>query len=158
MLLYYFAFKLGNVCLIVLSPVYDTNTLMYLFEGYLLYKYSYWLFLLQKGDRVIAFTDYGAWGELVVAPAKYVFKMPSNMSYQDGAALPMNFLSAYIMLFDIGNLQKGMSVFAHNIGGGVVSLEFVLLYSDLIMFVYLKFKDVIYNVWYYLYFSPWQQQ
>lgn len=56
-----------------------------------------------------------------MAPAKYVFKIPSNMSYQDGAALPMNFLTAYIMLFDIGNLQKGMSVFAHNIGGGVVS-------------------------------------
>ncbi|KAL4235182.1 Type I Polyketide synthase [Mactra antiquata] len=71
------------------------------------------------GDRVIGFTDYGAWGELVVVKAKYVYKMPSNMTYQDGAALPMNFLSAYIMLFDIGNLKKGMSVFVHNVGGGV---------------------------------------
>ncbi|KAH3768721.1 synaptic vesicle membrane protein VAT-1 homolog-like [Dreissena polymorpha] len=71
------------------------------------------------GDHVIAFTDYGAWGELVVASARYVFKMPSNMSYQDAAALPMNYLAAHIMLFDISNLQKGMSVFAQNIGGGV---------------------------------------
>ncbi|XP_053401456.1 synaptic vesicle membrane protein VAT-1 homolog-like [Mercenaria mercenaria] len=70
-------------------------------------------------DRVIAFTDYGAWSEVVTVPAKFVYKMPSNMSYHDGAALPMNYLTAYIMLFDIGNLQKGMSVFSHNIGGGV---------------------------------------
>ncbi|XP_052815374.1 synaptic vesicle membrane protein VAT-1 homolog-like [Mya arenaria] len=71
------------------------------------------------GDHVMAFTDYGAWGEVVVAPASLVFKMPSNMSYAEGAALPMNYLTAYIMLFDIANLHKGMSVFAHNIGGGV---------------------------------------
>jgi len=70
---------------------------------------------------VIAFLDYGAWGEVVVAPAALVFKMPSNMSYAEGAALPMNYLTAYMMLFDIANLRKGMSVFAHNIGGGVVS-------------------------------------
>jgi len=71
------------------------------------------------GDQVIGFCNYGAWGERVTIHANYVYKMPSNMSYQDGAALPMNYLSAYIMLFDIANLRKGMTVFAHNIGGGV---------------------------------------
>ncbi|XP_060564078.1 synaptic vesicle membrane protein VAT-1 homolog-like isoform X2 [Ruditapes philippinarum] len=70
-------------------------------------------------DRVIGFINYGAWGEKVTVQAKYVYKMPSNMSYQDGSALPMNYLAAYIMLFDIGNLKKGMTVFSHNIGGGV---------------------------------------
>ena len=71
---------------------------------------------------MIAFCDYGAWGELVLVPANYVYKMPSNMSYQDGAALTMNYLTAYIMLFDIANLRKGMSVFFHDVGGGVVSI------------------------------------
>lgn len=71
------------------------------------------------GDHVIGFCDYGAMGEMVVVPANYVYKMPSNMSYQDGAALAMNYLTAYIMLFDIANLRKGMSVFFHNVGGGV---------------------------------------
>lgn len=71
------------------------------------------------GDHVIGFSDYGAWGELVVVSANYVYKMPSNMSYQDGAALTMNYLTAYIMLFDIANLRKGMSVFFHDVGGGV---------------------------------------
>ena len=74
----------------------------------------------QVGDQVICFSNYGAWGEVAVVPAKFVYKMPSNMSYQDGAALPMNYLAAYIMLFDIANLRKDMSVFAQNIGGGMV--------------------------------------
>ncbi|KAL3859781.1 hypothetical protein ACJMK2_009975 [Sinanodonta woodiana] len=71
------------------------------------------------GDRVIAFTDYSAWAEHVAVPVQYVYKMPSNMSYQDGAALPMHYLTAYIMLFDIGNLRKGQSVFLHSVGGGL---------------------------------------
>jgi NADPH:quinone reductase-like Zn-dependent oxidoreductase len=80
-------------------------------------------------DRVIGFINYGAWGEKVTVPAKYVYKMPSNMSYQDGSALPMNYLAAYIMLFDIGNLKKGMTVFSHNIGGGVVSKNIFCLFD-----------------------------
>lgn len=43
------------------------------------------------------------------------------MSYQDGAALPMSYLTAYILLFDIANLRQGQSVFTHSVGGGVVS-------------------------------------
>ncbi|WAR11783.1 VAT1L-like protein [Mya arenaria] len=50
----------------------------------------------EVGDHVMAFTDYGAWGEVVVAPASLVFKMPSNMSYAEGAALPMNYLTAQL--------------------------------------------------------------
>lgn len=70
---------------------------------------------------MIGFCDYGAWAELVTLPAQYVYKMPDNMSFQDGAALCMNYLTAYIMLFDMANLRKGQSVFVHNVGGGVVS-------------------------------------
>ena len=75
---------------------------------------------LQVGDRVIGFADYGAWSEVVAVPSQYVYRMPDNMSFQDGAALPMSYLSAYIMLYDMGNLRRGQSVFAHSIGGGVV--------------------------------------
>ncbi|KAL5020886.1 hypothetical protein ScPMuIL_000041 [Solemya velum] len=71
------------------------------------------------GDRVIGFVNFCAWAELVAVPAHLVFKMPDNMSFQDGAALPMNYLAAYIMLFDIGGLRKGQSVFVHSTGGGV---------------------------------------
>ncbi len=43
------------------------------------------------------------------------------MSFQDGAALLMNYLTAHLLLFDIGNLRNGQSVLVHSVGGGVVS-------------------------------------
>lgn len=80
--------------------------------------------IIQVGDRVVGFCDYNAWAEMVTLPSHYVYKMPDNMSYQDGAALCMNYLTAYIMLFDMANLRKGQSVFVHSVGGGVVSSRF----------------------------------
>ncbi len=80
------------------------------------------IFSLQVGDRVVALPEYRAWAELVVVPAKYVFSIPSNMSYQDAAAIAMNFLVAHILLFDLGNLRPGKSVLFHSAGGGVVSI------------------------------------
>uniref|UniRef100_K1Q9Q6 Synaptic vesicle membrane protein VAT-1-like protein n=1 Tax=Magallana gigas TaxID=29159 RepID=K1Q9Q6_MAGGI len=71
------------------------------------------------GDRVIGFCDYKAWSEVVAIPSQFVYKMPENMSFQDGAALPMSYLTAYILLFDIANLRQGQSVFTHSVGGGV---------------------------------------
>lgn len=74
---------------------------------------------INVGDRVIALTDYKAWAELVVAPVTHVYKMPDNMSYPDGAALPMNYITAYVLLFDLANVRKGQSVLVHSAGGGV---------------------------------------
>nr|KAG5707468.1 hypothetical protein BaRGS_011972 [Batillaria attramentaria] len=71
------------------------------------------------GDRVIALTDYKAWAELVAAPATHVYKIPDNMSFQDGAALLMHYVTAYILLFDLANLRKGQSLLLHSAGGGV---------------------------------------
>lgn len=71
------------------------------------------------GDRVVALPEYRAWAELVVVPSKYVFAIPSNMSYQDAAAITMNYIVAYILLFDLGNLSAGKSILLHSAGGGV---------------------------------------
>lgn len=62
-----------------------------------------------------------AWAELVCIPAQFVYHMPSGMSFQDGAALLMNYLTAHLLLFEIGNLRNGQSVLVHSVGGGVVS-------------------------------------
>ena len=75
----------------------------------------------QVGDRVIGIIDNGAWAELVAMPAQYVYKIPANMSFQDGAALFMNYVTAYMLLFDIGGLRAGQNVLVHSVGGGVVS-------------------------------------
>ncbi|KAK6178340.1 hypothetical protein SNE40_013139 [Patella caerulea] len=74
---------------------------------------------LKVGDRVIGFSDYKCWAELVAIPAKYVYKMPDNMSFHEGASMPMNFVTAYVLLFDIANLRKGQSLLLHAVAGGV---------------------------------------
>ncbi|KAK2184204.1 hypothetical protein NP493_278g03005 [Ridgeia piscesae] len=74
---------------------------------------------LKIGDRVIAVTDYRAWAESVCVPAQFVYKMPAGMTFQDGAAFFMNYVTAYVLLFEIGNLRPGQSVLVHSAGGGV---------------------------------------
>uniref|UniRef100_A0ACB8E9C8 Type I Polyketide synthase n=1 Tax=Sphaerodactylus townsendi TaxID=933632 RepID=A0ACB8E9C8_9SAUR len=74
------------------------------------------------GDRVMAFVNYNAWAEVVCTPLEFVYKIPDDMSFSEAAAFPMNFVTAYMMLFEVANLREGMSVLVHSVGGGVVSL------------------------------------
>ncbi|XP_065204763.1 synaptic vesicle membrane protein VAT-1 homolog-like [Planococcus citri] len=71
------------------------------------------------GDKVVALPEFKAWAELVVVPSKYVFAVPSNMSYHEAAAITMNYIVAYILLFELGHLSEGKSVLFHSAGGGV---------------------------------------
>ncbi|XP_074864647.1 synaptic vesicle membrane protein VAT-1 homolog-like isoform X2 [Carettochelys insculpta] len=71
------------------------------------------------GDRVMAFVNYNAWAEVVCTPAEFVYKIPDDMSFSEAAAFPMNFVTAYMMLFEVANLREGMSVLVHSAGGGV---------------------------------------
>lgn len=71
------------------------------------------------GDRVLAVTDYKAWTEHVAVSESFVYKLPTNMSYEEGAALFMNYVTAYILLFELGNLRANQSVLVHSAGGGV---------------------------------------
>ncbi|XP_069755551.1 synaptic vesicle membrane protein VAT-1 homolog-like [Narcine bancroftii] len=72
------------------------------------------------GDRVMAFVNYSAWGEVVCTPLEFVYKIPNDMGFAEAAAFPMNFVTAYMMLFEVANLRQGMSVLVHSAGGGVV--------------------------------------
>jgi len=71
------------------------------------------------GDRVVALPEYRAWAELVAVPARYVYHIPADLSYLDAAAIAMNYLVAYILLFELGGLAPGKSVLVHSAGGGV---------------------------------------
>lgn len=77
--------------------------------------------MFQVGDRVVALPDYKGWAELVTVPETAIFKLPENMSYSDAAAITMNYVVAYIMLFDLSCLTPGKSLLVHSAGGGVVS-------------------------------------
>ncbi|GCB64729.1 hypothetical protein scyTo_0000320, partial [Scyliorhinus torazame] len=78
------------------------------------------------GDRVMAFVNYSAWGEVVCTPMEFVYKIPDDMGFAEAAAFPMNFVTAYMMLFEVANLREGMSVLLHSAGGGVALLPDVL--------------------------------
>lgn len=71
------------------------------------------------GDRVAALTEYKAWAELVTVPAKHAYILPATMSFDDAAAVLMNYVVAYALLFDIGNLREKQTVLMHSVGGGV---------------------------------------
>jgi len=71
------------------------------------------------GDRVVALPEYRAWAELVNVPQQFVFPLPSDLSFLDAAALTMNYIVAYILLFELGGLTPGKSVLVHSAGGGV---------------------------------------
>lgn len=84
----------------------------------------------QVGDRVVALPEFKAWAELCAVPTKYVFKIPDELSFQDAAAMAMNYLVAYIIVYDLLSLRSGKSVVLHSAGGGVVSI-----YSTLFLFL-----------------------
>jgi NADPH:quinone reductase-like Zn-dependent oxidoreductase len=71
------------------------------------------------GDRVLALVRFGGHAEAVVFPAAHAIPMPPGMTFEQGAALPVNYLTAYHALFRVGNLSRGQSVLVHMAAGGV---------------------------------------
>lgn len=71
------------------------------------------------GDRVIAFTRFGGHADTICVPANQVMSMPEGMSFEEGAAIPVNYLTAYHMLFRVGALLPGQRVLIHMAAGGV---------------------------------------
>ncbi|HND13227.1 MAG TPA: medium chain dehydrogenase/reductase family protein [Pseudomonadota bacterium] len=71
------------------------------------------------GDRVLAMPKFGGYSDTVVLPANQVIRMPDKMSFEEGAALPVAYLTAHHMMLFVGNLRKGMRVLIHSAAGGV---------------------------------------
>ena len=73
------------------------------------------------GDRVAA-TPYGtsaAYAELVRAPADLCFPVPAGMPATTGAALPLNYLTAYAAVEHAARPRAGERVLVHAAAGGV---------------------------------------
>ena len=71
------------------------------------------------GKPVIAMTRFGGQAELVVAPVAQIFEKPERLSFEQGAAIPVNYLTAWALLVTMGGLRKDEAVLIHNAGGGV---------------------------------------
>ena len=74
---------------------------------------------LEPGSRVFGVVPYGAAAERAVIPAASAFPLPDRLSYDEGAALPMNYLTALFALQERGRLRAGETVLVHGAAGGV---------------------------------------
>lgn len=73
----------------------------------------------KKGDSVFALTRFGGYSDTLVVPANQVFPVPSSLSMEEGAAIPVNYLTAWLMLVTQANVQAGDKVLIHAVAGGV---------------------------------------
>jgi NADPH2:quinone reductase len=71
------------------------------------------------GDRVAAFCMLGAFAEVVAAPDFMCFKLPDELDFAQGAALVLNYHTAYFALKLRGRLKDGDWVLVHGGAGGV---------------------------------------
>lgn len=71
------------------------------------------------GTRVLTMTRFGGQAELVCVPAGQVLTMPEAMSFEEGAALPVNYITAYHALFRVAALRPREKVLVHMAAGGV---------------------------------------
>ena len=74
---------------------------------------------LQLGQRVIAMTGFGGYSEEVIVDSNRVVPIPDNISFDQAAAMPVTYGTAYHMLVHLGGLKKGDSVLIHHAAGGV---------------------------------------
>jgi NADPH2:quinone reductase len=71
------------------------------------------------GDRVVGFVLIGGFAELAVAQADMVFPLPDDVTFEQGAALPLNYLTAHFALVIRGRMTPGETVLVHGAAGGV---------------------------------------
>jgi synaptic vesicle membrane protein VAT-1 len=71
------------------------------------------------GGRVLALVHFGGHADVVCVPAEQVFGIPDGMSFEEAAAIPLNYLTAYHLLFRVANIRPGERVLVHMAAGGV---------------------------------------
>ncbi|MCC2684220.1 MAG: NADPH:quinone oxidoreductase [Paenibacillaceae bacterium] len=71
------------------------------------------------GDRVCALLPGGGYAQKAVIPARMAMSIPDRLSYEEAAAIPEVFLTAYLNLFLLGGLASGESVLIHAGASGV---------------------------------------
>src|ERR1700752_1752160 len=71
------------------------------------------------GERVLAGTRFGGYAEIVNASADDTVALPESMSFEQGAAVPVNYATAWAALHGYGSLRAGERVLVHAAAGGV---------------------------------------
>lgn len=74
---------------------------------------------LAAGDRVVALTRFGGYSDAIVVPAAQALPIPERLGFEQAAAIPVSYLTAWLMLVRLGNLQAGETVLVHAAAGSV---------------------------------------
>ncbi len=74
-----------------------------------------------NGERVMGYTQWGAFAELVAARKALLWPVPTGWNPEEGAAFPVNFFTAYFAYWKAGLLDppKDARVLIHAVAGGV---------------------------------------
>jgi NADPH2:quinone reductase len=71
------------------------------------------------GDRVFASAGFGGFAERAAMDARGVYPLPDDMSFEEGAALPIIYPTSYAGLVFRADLQPGEDLLVHAAAGGV---------------------------------------
>lgn len=74
---------------------------------------------LSIGDRVVAGTRFGGYAEEVCVDQRDVFELPESLTFTEGAAIPVNYATAWAALEGYGNLRRGERILVNAAAGGV---------------------------------------
>ena len=74
---------------------------------------------LKVGARVLVLTRFGGYSDRLVVPGSQVTPIPESLSFEQAAAIPVNYLTAWLMLVHLGNVRPGDKVLVHAAAGGV---------------------------------------
>jgi NADPH:quinone reductase-like Zn-dependent oxidoreductase len=74
---------------------------------------------ITHGARVMAGTRFGGYASQVVVPAAAIVPLPDGLSFEQGAAIPVNYATAWAALLGYGSLRAGESVLIQAAAGGV---------------------------------------
>jgi putative PIG3 family NAD(P)H quinone oxidoreductase len=92
------------------------------------------------GERVAALVQGGGYGDRLAVERGSLLPLPDHMSFEQGAAIPEAWLTAFVNLFLEGGLQKGQSLLFHA-GASGVGLAAIQLASDIGAKVYVTVRS-----------------
>jgi NADPH:quinone reductase-like Zn-dependent oxidoreductase len=71
------------------------------------------------GSHVIAMARFGAHSDVVCVPDRQAFTIPRHKDFTEAAAIPVNYLTAYHILFRAATVRPGERVLVHMAAGGL---------------------------------------
>lgn len=73
----------------------------------------------RPGDRVIVLTRFGGYASRLNVGAEYLWPLPEDWSFEDGAGYPVQALTAWYGLVELGRARRGSVVLVQSAAGGV---------------------------------------